>query len=196
MAFPQGCNFRATSGHTTDGADEDFIGASTTYPYTTAQGNNVGWVTGFLPSDSRDRDNTNDRRITGHNSVSSGTARFRIDLPSTGNYDVELGSYENTGANSSVAIYDDTSLVSTLTSDVAINNDAADATGTVYSLANWPSSQTAVNLSFSTTTFIAYVTHGGTGFWGIISHLKLTFTGSPSVSVPIFRNHYIQQGSA
>ena len=47
MAFPQGIDFRATSGYVTDPTNCTYeIGNafSATYPRTTAQGNTVGWI--------------------------------------------------------------------------------------------------------------------------------------------------------
>src|SRR5690349_21720812 len=98
MAFPQGINFRNTSGFVTDGANESFEGNGSggltlpSYPRTTAQGNTVGWETpNGVTIDERDRNSANDRRIAGHHfNLSNTTTKFtyRVDL-TAGDYGIQ-----------------------------------------------------------------------------------------------------------
>lgn len=68
MAFPQGLNFRATNAYVTDGTNEapetDSGGTGNqNYPWTTAQGNTVGWETADSVYQARDWNSGNDRRL-------------------------------------------------------------------------------------------------------------------------------------
>lgn len=155
MALPQGIDFRRTAGYVTDPANCDAElktdGGSADYPWTTAQGNNVGWETAssYL---GRDRSSGIDARLAGLNSP-GGSDDFRIDLPSAGNYKIGLGAGDASYANN-VAwdLYDSgSSLGSLSTGSTSGSGQFKDATNTEYSAANWPSSQTLVTKTFSTT---------------------------------------------
>ncbi len=89
MALPQGIYFRATDNQT-DPTDYDAeVGTTANYPRTSAQGNNVGWED--APEGTRDRDVTTDVRLKGiHNNNQVAFDRYRIDLPSTGDYNIGL----------------------------------------------------------------------------------------------------------
>lgn len=159
MAFPQGINFRQTIGYVTDGANEDaeLIGAgggTETYPRTTAQGNNVGWETVAATYQGRDRNSGNDRRLAGINRKDGGSATdYRIDLPAPGNYKVGLAAGDASYArDTQVDLYDTSSSLGSLaTGSTGAGNNFKDATNTEYSAANWPTSQTLVQFTFSTT---------------------------------------------
>ncbi|HRF10955.1 MAG TPA: hypothetical protein PLR37_02295 [Candidatus Accumulibacter phosphatis] len=165
MSFPQGIDFRATSGYVTDPADHTYeIGITANYPRTTAQGNNVGWETS---SDSRNRSTSPDARLAGIHRTTGTTVRtYRIDLPATGDYTVRLaaGDYSySTGIK--VELFDTTTslgvLASTSTTAAARYRDATDAEHTA---ANWPANNNPVTKTFSTTILRAKV--GSTGGGG------------------------------
>lgn len=105
MTFPAGYDFRATSGFVTDPANCTFeIGTTANYPRTDALGNTVGWED--APSGTRDRNaNAGDAaKVAGvgfYNGGSGNLRRYRIDLPSTGNYSMRCAIGDgNSGSNS------------------------------------------------------------------------------------------------
>jgi len=157
MAYPQGINCRATAGFVTDPTNYDYsISSRGAYPWTTAQGNNVGWEVGAMSDlGFRDRLNTNDPRLAGTTFVSSGgfNRSFRFDLPSSGNYRIGLAAGDGFYANSvAVTLFDTASSLGALsTGTTSAPNTFKDATNTEYSAANWPGSQTLVSKTFSTT---------------------------------------------
>lgn len=157
MAFPQGIDFRRTAGYVTDPANCDAElktdGGSADYPWTTAQGNNVGWETTSSSYLGRDRNSGIDARLAGVNANADVVADFRIDLPSSGNYNIGLGAGDANYANN-VAwdLYDTTSSLGSLsTGTTSAANKFKDATNTEYSAAAWPGSQTLVTKTFATT---------------------------------------------
>lgn len=161
MALPQGINFRDTLAYVTDGANEDMEnnsgGQSENYPWTTAQGNNVGWETVDSNYEQRDRNSGNDRRLAGLgrniNTVGGLNVDYRIDLPAPGNYKVGLASGDASYAHDTlVDLYDtNSSLGSLATGSTSGANQFKDATNTEYSAANWVTNQTLVTKTFSTT---------------------------------------------
>jgi hypothetical protein len=91
VALPQGIAFRSTVGFVTDGANDYAevlaIGSYPNYPTTSTQGNTVGWEQ--APTSKFDYNAGADPRIAGiHGRTSAATADYRIDLPSTGSYNV------------------------------------------------------------------------------------------------------------
>lgn len=154
-----GINFRDSSGYVTDGTDETYCTGidEDTYP-TTRAGATFGWNSGNSDM-GRDRDSGVDRRLAGRNGQeNTGTqAEFQLDLPAAGDYDIRLALGDATGAEAyqRVDIYDDTTLLfSIVDTDGTSAGNFDDATGTNYSTANWPGSNTAVTHTFSTTTLI------------------------------------------
>lgn len=90
MAFAQGIYFRATDNQT-DPTDYDAETAASVYPWTTAQGNTVGWETSLTGITTRDRDTATNVLLKGiHFVANTGTKDYRIDLPATGSYDIRL----------------------------------------------------------------------------------------------------------
>jgi len=153
MALPQGINFRQSDIFVTDGANEygEVAAAAPDYPVTTPQGNNVGWeYTGATTS--RDRQAGNDRRLAGVHSP--GTAKdFRIDLPSAGSYNVRIAAGDgNYSCSPTTELIDTAASLGTLaTGSTGAGNSFRDATNTIYTAANWPANNTAVNKTFTTT---------------------------------------------
>lgn len=161
MAFPQGINFRATAGYVTDGANEDHelaAGGSQDYPWTTAQGNSVGWENGGSSVGSRDRNSALDRRLAGTNQYDSTPhigLDFRIDLPAAGAYNIRAAvgdAVYDSASSSRCELFDgSTSLGYVYNGGAIAGGNFADATGTVYSAANWPGSNAAISKSFAGT---------------------------------------------
>lgn len=92
MALPQGINFRATSGYVTDPTGiTNEVSRVVNYPRTTPQGNNVGWETLVGTLDTRNRTTSVDPRLAGVEFLNAGagnSAVYRIDLPSSGSYNI------------------------------------------------------------------------------------------------------------
>lgn len=160
MAYPQGINFRQTAGYVTDGTGEDWHGVGgggATYPTTTAQGNTVGWEDslGSLLQD-RNRNSGNNRRLAGMNFAgTTGTHRFRFDLPSSGSYNVRVAMGDASYAQTvDCELLDTTTSLGVLTSgSTGAANSFKAANGSTYTAANWVTNEAThlTNFTFSTT---------------------------------------------
>ena len=152
--FKIGLNFRATSAYVTDGADETYVLGTDAYP-TTRDGATFGWESGFASANTRNRTTSPDRRIAGVHFDTNGDAVFRIDLPSAGTYSVRLACGDTTASNSVGGLLkDDATTKITITTATLTSlggAGAVDATDTWYSRTNWPTSNTAVSVAFSST---------------------------------------------
>src|SRR4051812_12156875 len=99
-----GCNFRATSGYVTDGADDVFCGASELYPTTKTTGNGNAATYGYITTgpSAADRSSSLDPKLAGVHYVTGGIRDFQIDLPAPGTYlfTLALGDASATDANS------------------------------------------------------------------------------------------------
>jgi hypothetical protein len=160
MALPQGLNFRNTSGYVTDVSPATFeifdpaSSGTPQYPRTTAQGNTVGYETGSINSNPRNRNSGNDARIAGCHSMNSATQRYRIDLPATGSYNIRSASGDGTySVNAYLEVLDTTSSLGVLVNNAStgIANSFYDASGTLRTALLWPTLNTAVSKTFTTT---------------------------------------------
>lgn len=187
----KGFNFRRTSTYVTDGTNETWVNFSDasgqvgpTYPATkTIDGDSVTYGYISPPSDGeRDRSSSVDPRLAGiHYHGFSGTLTFRIDLPSTGIYEIHLAAGQATQTSSpSVEFYDDTTLLHTASGTSIGVGNFIDANSTVYSAASWPGSEAGKNLSFSTTTLFVKVPSGGP-----IAHFGIKFVSDLVTYDPI-----------
>ena len=170
MAFPQGIDFRGTSGFVTDptnydnenGGSSSGQGAAATYPRTSAQGNTVGWETTF---NFVDRSSSVNARLAGVNYIGSGgaTATYRIDLPATGSYGIQ-GAFGDQGSaqNTFTIQLEDTTTV--FATPVNAQSSTIDqfyaANGTQETEANWltnnpvaGSGTDEISRTFTTTIF-------------------------------------------
>lgn len=177
MAFPQGINFRGTSGYVTDPANYDpelTASGNGDYPRTTAQGNTVGWETmGGGLYQTRDRLAANDPRLAGTNRTdNTQDIDFRIDLPASGNYNIGLAAGDASYSwGCAIDLLDTNSNLGHLsTGSTSGAQRFKDATDTEYTNVTWPTSQTLVSKTFSTTIcrVRALATVGGSeiaSFW-------------------------------
>jgi hypothetical protein len=178
MALPQGINFRQTVGFVTDAANDSFEGDGAafltppTYPRTTAQGNNVGWENGNNVNE-RDRQSGNNPKLAGlHGPSAAGDLNdYRIDLPSAGTYRVRIAAGDGTYANSCKVELFDTSTSKGVLCNGATGaaNSFFDATGTIYTAANWPASNTYFQATFSTS--ILRFRNGAATFFSPLAHV-------------------------
>ena len=174
--FKIGLNFRATSGYVTDGADETYVLGTDSYP-TTRGGVTFGWESGFSSANTRNRDTSPDRRIAGIHFDTDGNAVFRVDLPSAGTYSVRLAQGDNSVNNSAGGELRDDATTKITISTATLNSlggvGAVDATNTWYSRTNWPSSNSAVSVVFSSSICrFALASPGAT----VLQHLFLERT--------------------
>ena len=159
MANPN-INFRGTSGYVTDGAGETYRINGDNYP-TVRDSQTFGLSLSTL--DTTNRDSGQDRRLAGINHrANNGTQSvFRCLLDATGTYDcrIALGDAGQGQAYQYLQIKDNDSTV-LLTLDISAgtsNNGFVDATGTEYDQADWPTSNTPVELTFTTQNVYIYI---------------------------------------
>ncbi len=150
MAWDKGFNFRTTSGFVTDGLNETYVIAEA-YP-TTRNGVTFGF-TDII--DSRDRDAGADRRLAGINFRSNGDGAqtpFRIDLTAAGDYQINAALGDAGGSQTEyLQIYDNTSLLATISGIATGGAEYVDAGGTVRTAAAWPGSNAPITKTFATT---------------------------------------------
>lgn len=159
MALPQGINFRDTLAFVTDVSPDTYDNYLVTgvYPWTTPEGNSVGYDPNGDDVQLRNRVDTNNAKIAGcHLFVApiTGASRdYRIDLPSAGNYNVRIAAGEGFyGREVDVSLYDTTTLLGSLSSGTtSAGQRFKDATNTEYTNVTWPGSNTAVQFTFATT---------------------------------------------
>lgn len=158
-------NLRSTAGYVTDGSGQSPVfdisvpNALPVYPTSvTIDGDtfNVGWDS--FSDGARNRANTLDPRIAGTHFIpnSAGSPRiFRIDLlGGSGTYEIRMASGDPEGfggTNPHIKIYDDTTLKNTISGTGGIVN-FMDSSGSDYSAAAWPGSNSALTVAFSSTT--------------------------------------------
>lgn len=195
MAFPQGIDFRATSGYVTDPTNCDYeISTGGNYPRTSAQGNTIGWESTGLTT--RNRNAGNPANLAGVHISPAGTVKtYRVDLPATGSYNVRLAAGDASYANPvKVELFDDTTSLGVLASTApTAANKFRDATNAEHTAANWEANNTAFNATFAST--ILRIKNGSASscviahFWvesagGATTHVTSgTLTGAASTIV-------------
>jgi hypothetical protein len=176
MSWDKGFNFRQDSTFVTDGANETYV-ATDTYPVT-RNGVTFGWDNNAGGSlDFRNRNSTSDRRLAGINFVQFGsTGNFRVDLPSSGDYNISLAMGDEGADNNSVKVTISDS-AATLWTVGPHNMTAAnfyDAKDATWTEAQWPGSNNAQLLTFAGPT----LNMGLSGFGGPIAHLFISQVAS------------------
>lgn len=152
MALPQGMCFRNTAGYVADPTNYDHdLGNGVTYPFTTAQGNSVGWEQG-VGGDTRNRNSGNDARLAG---IAFGDSQsdFRVDVPLVGSYQVGLAAGDASYARTcKFDLYDTVlNLLTLCNGSTGAANSFFDAGGNIRTAAAWPASQTFVTQTFVST---------------------------------------------
>ncbi len=175
MALPQGINFRETQAFVTDISPATYEGgnngtpASGAYPSTSPQGNSIGFETNTSAGyQTRNRNAGNDARLAGTaftDGAIGGAHTYRIDLPSAGVYNIGCACGEaNYATTTAIVIKDGASTLAAIAGTATTGaNLFRDATDTEYSAANWPSSQTLVPRTFSSTIFRVLISDAGPG---------------------------------
>lgn len=176
MPIDWGFNFRASSGYVTDGTGESPV-LSEAYTHTYGNGAVAGWTVGG--SGNVDRNSGLDRRLAGINYGNGAThSVFRVDLPSAGSYTIHLaiGDPGGTTGTMTCLIVDNATPVISLTSVALAANVSIDATGTSYSYANWPASETGVTVSFASTILLLDL-HEDSNAFHVLQHLRIVTAG-------------------
>jgi hypothetical protein len=192
MAY-YGVNFRATSGYVTDGTGETYdLGA--VYPVTRG-GLTFGWDAD-LTVNARDRNAGNDRRLAGLNQTSNnGTQRhWRLDLPSTGTFDIRLAFGDASNAQTIFAELREGSSgaapFATIGPTGTSSNQFLDATGTALAAATWDDNGgTALSHTFSSTAFFISIADNS-GNSTCIAHVSVEDAAAPVVitTLPLSNN--------
>ena len=176
----KGFDFRATLANNTDPTNCQFVNGSASYPTTkTIGGDSVtyGWET--PPSGSDDRTSgIIDARLDGINYGYLSNGTFRVDLPSSGNYTVNLAIGDGTSSqtNHLFSIHDTNSVLQSWGPFSTATDHFVDATSTDYSAAAWPGSQApSGSLAFATTIFRLVLL--STVTYTTIAHLNINVAG-------------------
>lgn len=183
----QEINFRGTtaygSGDSADAYVQNTAAGSNNYPTTTPQGVTVGWDTG-LSIEHRDVPHgvTPDIRLLGlaASSPGSGQGEYRVDLPSTGTYRIRLamGDDDNTRPNQKCEIFDNTTSKGVAIATGSSNHFWRDATDVEYNAANWVTSNSPVDITFSS-TIAKFLFGDGTNNWAV-AHIRIeSVSGGP-----------------
>ena len=164
-------NFRSTSGYVTDGAGETYSIAGENYPVSRA-GLTFGWV---FNATSVNRSTSVDVRLAGMQTNQANTSQyFILDLPA-GTYNVRIaqGDMNTAFTGRGFDIKDGAgNTLLTHTADTAAGS-FMDANGDVYTAANWPASNTAVEIVVpETSPQRIEIRQGGSGL--NLAHLELT----------------------
>lgn len=193
MSYDIGFNFRATSGFVTDPANTTYsLGEA--YPTTRSMASSglsvtFGFATADIVSYMRDRDSGIDPRLAGlaqANSLALPDQTFRIDLPASGTWQINLAAGEaNNAQNAAWQILDSdgTTVLATQTATAvsAANwRDASQVNRT--SAADWVANNAQINVTFTGTA--AYLNLVAVNPPSVISHLRLYQASSGPTSDP------------
>lgn len=183
MSFDAGIDFRATStgpsGFSGDPTNCTYCLADA---YPTARGGfTFGWSAGGVGT--RDRSGSVDPRLAGINFMDTVGVFFRLDLPSTGAYDVHVAAGDDSSNNTAYWDLTDNgtvfkSLVPSNTGTVA-GGSFDDASDTVRTAAAWPGSEVKVTHTFTSTIFKLVVR--ATGSDNVIAHVRLVAVAASGV---------------
>ena len=181
QVYDCGFNFRGTTSYVTDEPYAVAVLGEITQQ-NKLNGNGVPcpyfWVTsGHLGE--ANRSTSVDARLAGINRVNSlnTTDEFDITLPAAGSYSIGLAFGDDTGnwggAGSGVAFQDGSnSLFSVVLSGLGSAGSFYDATGVLYTAAQWPSSNQEQSVAMSGTTLRVLLTSGS--FLAPIAHIRVT----------------------
>jgi len=167
QSYDKAWNPRSTTAYCTDPVGATYYlgpngsGDDDTYPVTRNTSTFGG--TANIADNRRDRDATGGCNLAGSTFQENNTtaAEFRVDLPSTGEYDIHIamGRANGTEAQQYFAIFDNTTSLTTCFDAATASGAFVDATCVERSSkANWASNEVAYRGTFATTTF--YLKYG------------------------------------
>ena len=173
--WQQGFDFRKTPAFVTDPSGSVYVVASTSYP-TTYSGTNYGWVTTSLVG-AQDRGTSVDPRLAGINFANNGKpAKFYVDLPSSGAYNLALAmgdaSYAQCQSRCQVQFLDGSTVLTTLTGGQIAAGYFYDANGNQWPAAQWSANNQTRQVTLSGTRLTVVVgTSPGVGVSGGVTPL-------------------------
>ena len=176
--WQQGFDFRNTAGYVTDPPTSTYVLSTTGYP-TVRNGVTFGWANTALVQ-ARDRGMMVDPRLAGMNYVSNGTpAKFYIDLPSAGTYNLSLAmgdeGYGQCWTQCQMQFLDGSTVVGTVSGGQEGLGYFYDAAGNNWSAAAWPASNVPLQVTMNGTRLTVVVgTSNNTGDTTPIAYLGLT----------------------
>ncbi len=168
QTWEQGFDFRNTSTYVTDPAGSTYVLSTTGYP-TSRNGVTFGWANTLQVAYARDRSMMVDPRLAGMNAGSNGApAKFYVDLPSAGTYNVSLAmgdeGYAQCWTQCQVQFLDGSTVVGTVTGGYEGLGYFYDATGKNWSAVAWPASNSPTLVTMSGTRLTVVVgTNNNTG---------------------------------
>ena len=172
--FKEGFNFRTTEEFVEDPADSQFVSADTSYP-TTSGGVTFGWTT--APTDDVNRSTDPDPRLSGINyRDNTGIAKFRVDLPASGNYSfrLALGDYgSDQGCRLRVVDSDDETVLLDIGDVNVTGANFLDATDVSRTAAAWPDDNLPETVEFTGTSAFFWLGASSVGLNSTIAHLEL-----------------------
>jgi len=186
----QEINFRGTVGYRSDDSADAYVqSVGVNYPTTSPQGNNVGWESMGTSPDKADLSLTNDPRLAGVHGVSASSTTpgiYRVDLPAAGKYRIRCaeGAF-NIARGANARVFDNTTLLSQIVPPVITTPPGViDASNTQMNVTDWPSTNSPVDFTFSSTILRFY--HGGEPVSGTtrtyIAHLSVETAPSDNTS--------------
>ncbi len=182
QVYDCGFNFRGTTSYVTDEAYAVAVLGEITQQ-NKLNGNGIAcpyfWVTSAHLGEAN-RSTSVDARLAGINRVNSlnTTDEFDVTLPAAGSYSIGLAFGDDTGAwggaGTGVAFQDGlSSLFSVVLSGSATAGTFYDATGVLYTAAQWPSSNQEQSVVMSGTTLRVLLT-SGPSYLAPIAHIRVT----------------------
>jgi hypothetical protein len=177
--WAKGFDFRNTSAYVTDPTNSTYVLAGSTLYPTTRNGVTFGWDSSTSLT-SVNRSTSVDARLAGINYIVNNVAAvrtFTVTLPAPGQYSIQLAlGDENSGQHIYCTVQDSSTVLLTFNNVVVAGGSFVDATGTTYTAATWPTSETAVTKTFATATLNVVIGDiAGTGInSSTIAHLFVT----------------------
>ena len=184
-----GFDFRNTSAYVTDPSTSTFQlcptgTANPAYPTTKSvngQSITFGWESGTANVDSRDRNSGIDARLAGINFVPStagGSGTWRVDLPSSGSWTLNMAMGDASGAQTiNLNVKDTNTTLFSFANTAVASGSFLDANGTAWTAANWPASNTSKTVTF-TTTICRVVFNVPSSLSTTLTHMLFTSTGN------------------
>ena len=187
--WQQGFDFRNTPTFVTDPSGDAYVLSTTAYP-TKGNGVTYGWLKTSLVT-GRDRNAALDPRLAGINYVNNGLpAKFYVDLPSAGTYNLSLAmgdaSYEQCWVQCQIQFLDGSTVLATLNEGETKKGYFYDANGNIWSAAAWPASNLSQQVTLTGTRLTVVVgTNKATGDFTTIAFLGVTQVsgGSPNYAI-------------
>lgn len=196
MSVDIGFDMRGTVGYVTDPANCTYLLGTIngdTYPVTRA-GYTFGWnangagvaVVGI------DRNAGQDPRLAGINFSGAGnSAVFQLDVsPATFDIYLAIGDAGGTTSQTIIDIYDDTSLLWTVTQVSTTGNSFTDSQGNEYTAANWPGSNQPRSAIITSTKLRLHLRAVGGAAFGGLAFLGVLEQGGGGTTFPGYQSPF------